>query len=59
MTSEMNVSGELTECLAQQTTRAMLGFKAFHLAAATLSGIEAAHVIRKKQFQTNHASPFK
>jgi len=43
----------------KKTTRPMLGFKAFHSAAATLSGIEAAHVIRKKQFQTNHASPFK
>ena len=39
-------------------TRPTLGFKAFHSAAATLAGIEIAHMIRKKQFQSNHASPF-
>ena len=32
----------------------MLGFNAFHSAAATLAGIEAAHMIRKGRFgQTN------
>jgi putative transposase len=40
-------------------TRPALGFKAFHSAAATLAGIEVAHMVRKKQFQTNHTSPFK
>ncbi|MGR3663067.1 MAG: IS6 family transposase [Paracoccaceae bacterium] len=43
----------------KKTTRPTLGFKAFHSAAATLAGIEVAHMIRKKQIQTNHTSPFK
>ena len=43
----------------KKITRPTLGFKAFHSAAATLAGIEVAHMIRKKQFQTNHSSPFK
>jgi putative transposase len=33
----------------KRITRPMLGFKAFHSAAATLAGIEAAHMIRKGQ----------
>ena len=33
----------------KKITRPMLGFKAFHSAAATLAGIEAAHMIRKGQ----------
>ena len=40
-------------------TRPMLGFKAFHSATATHAGSEVAHMIRKQQFQSNHASPFK
>ena len=43
----------------KKITRSTLGFKAFHSAAATLAGIEVAHMIRKKQFQSNHISPFK
>ncbi len=43
----------------KKVTRPMLGFKAFHSATATLAGIEVAHMIRKKQFQSNHISPFK
>ena len=43
----------------KKITRPTLGFKAFHSAAATLAGIEVAHMIRKKQFQSNHTSPFK
>ena len=43
----------------KKITRPTLGFKAFHSAAATLAGIEVAHMIRKQQFQTNHKSPFK
>ena len=31
----------------KKITRPMLGFKAFYSAAATLAGIEAAHMIRK------------
>ena len=42
----------------KKITRPTLGFKAFHSAAATLAGIEVAHMIRKKQIHTNHASPF-
>ena len=43
----------------KKITRPTLGFKAFHSAAATLAGIEVAHMIRKQQFQTNYTSPFK
>lgn len=43
----------------KKITRPMLGFKAFHSAAATLAGIEVAHMIRKQQFLMNHTSPFK
>ena len=43
----------------KKTTRPVLGFKAFHSAAATLAGTEVAHMIRKQQFQSNHTSPFK
>lgn len=42
----------------KRTTRPMLGFKAFHSAAATLAGIETAHMIRKGQFDQTDASPF-
>jgi putative transposase len=37
----------------------VLGFKAFHSAAATLAGIETAHMIRKGQLGQTGASPFK
>ena len=43
----------------KKITRPMLGFKAFHSAAATLAGIEAAHMIRKGQLGQNDVSPFK
>jgi len=43
----------------KRITRPMLGFKAFHSAAATLAGIEAAHMIRKGQLGQNGVSPFK
>ena len=36
----------------------MMGFKAFPTAAATLAGIKAAQMIRKKQFPTNGVSAF-
>jgi len=42
----------------KRITGPMLGFKAFHSAAATLAGIEAAHMIRKEQFKTNGLSAF-
>lgn len=38
--------------------RPKLGFKAFHSAAATLAGVEVAHMIRKRQLPSNHTSPF-
>lgn len=34
----------------KRRTRPMLGFKSFSSAAATIEGIEVAHMIRKKQF---------
>ncbi len=43
----------------KQITRPMLGFKAFHSAAATLAGIETAHMIRKGQLGQTEISPFK
>ena len=43
----------------KKITRPMLGFKAFYSAAATLAGIEVAHMIRKGQLSQNGVSPFK
>ena len=43
----------------KRITRPMLGFKAFHSAAATLAGIEAAHMIRKGQLDPTGTSAFK
>lgn len=43
----------------KKITRPMLGFKAFNSAAATLAGIEVAHMIRKGQLGQNGLSPFK
>jgi putative transposase len=42
----------------KRITAPMLGFKAFHSAAATVAGIEAAHMIRKGQFGTSDLSAF-
>ncbi|PHR89706.1 MAG: IS6 family transposase [Blastopirellula sp.] len=42
----------------KKITHPTLGFKAFRSAAATLAGIEVAHMIRKQQIQSNHMSPF-
>jgi putative transposase len=43
----------------KRITRPMLGFKAFHSAAATLAGIETAHMIRKGQLDQTGTSVFK
>ena len=43
----------------KRITKHMLGFKAFHSAAATIAGIEVAHMIRKNQFANDNGSPFK
>lgn len=42
----------------KRITRPMLGFKAFHSAAATLAGIETAHMIRKGQLGQTGTSSF-
>ncbi|SED44926.1 IS6 family transposase [Rhodobacter sp. 24-YEA-8] len=42
----------------KRITRPMMGFKALHTAAATLAGIEVAHMIRKGQIANSDASPF-
>ncbi|MFV0302174.1 MAG: DDE-type integrase/transposase/recombinase, partial [Paracoccus sp. (in: a-proteobacteria)] len=42
----------------KRMTRPMLGFKAFHSAAATLAGIETAHMIRKGQLSTGGKTAF-
>lgn len=44
---------------AEATLAPMLGFNAFHSAAATLAGIETAHMIRKGQLGQIGLSPFK
>lgn len=42
----------------KRSTGPMTGFKAFRSAAATIAGIEAAHIIRKGQIAVNGAMPF-
>lgn len=42
----------------KRITAPMMGFKAFHSAAATIAGIETAHMIRKGQIPANGASAF-
>ncbi|KPU82880.1 integrase [Marinosulfonomonas sp. PRT-SC04] len=42
----------------KRITGPMLGFKAFHSAAATLAGIETAHMIRKGQLGTDGFTAF-
>ena len=42
----------------KRITRPMMGFKAFHSAAATIAGIEAAHMIRKGQIPANGGTAF-
>jgi putative transposase len=41
----------------KRITGPMQGFKAFHSAQATLSGLETAHMIRKGQFGDNQLRP--
>jgi putative transposase len=42
----------------KKITKPMMNFKSFHSASATLSGIELAHMIRKKQFKSNTTSAY-
>jgi putative transposase len=42
----------------KRITSPMMGFKAFHSAAATIAGIETAHMIRKGQIAANGATAF-
>jgi putative transposase len=42
----------------KRITGPMMGFKAFHSAAATIAGIETAHMIRKGQFAAKGATAF-
>jgi putative transposase len=49
---------EQDHCVIKRITAPMLGFKAFHSAATTIAGIEAAHMIRKGQFGANGLSNF-
>ncbi|KAB2662323.1 IS6 family transposase [Brucella tritici] len=41
----------------KRITKPMMGFEAFHSAAATIAGIEVAHMIRKNQFANDNRSP--
>lgn len=42
----------------KRITSPMMGFKAFHSAAATIAGIKVAHMVRKGQIPANGASAF-
>lgn len=42
----------------KRITKPMMGFKAFHSAAATIAGIEVADMIRKNQCANDNRSPF-
>ena len=42
----------------KRITRPTLGFKAFHSAAATLAGVETAHMIRKAQIEVSGNTGF-
>ncbi len=42
----------------KRITAPMMGFKAFHSAAATIAGIEVAHMIRKRQLTANDLPAF-
>ncbi|MEP3330174.1 DDE-type integrase/transposase/recombinase, partial [Sedimentitalea sp.] len=42
----------------KKLTKQMRGFKSSNSASATLGGIEVAHMIRKRQFETSGRSPF-
>lgn len=42
----------------ERITAPIMGFKAFHSAAATIAGIETAHMIRKGQFPANRLTAF-
>ena len=42
----------------KRITAPMMGFKAFHSAAATIAGIETAHMIRKEQIPANGETAF-
>ena len=44
--------------LLKRITGPMMGFKAFHSATATIAGIEAAHMIRKRQIPANGETAF-
>ena len=48
----------LVICVQITAGQWMMGFKAFHSAAATIAGIEVAHMIRKDQFAANGTTPF-
>ncbi|EAQ23090.1 transposase IS2020, hypothetical [Roseovarius sp. 217] len=41
----------------KRITAPITGFKAIHSAAATIAGIEVAHMIRKDQFAANGTTP--
>lgn len=42
----------------KRITGPIMGFKVFHSAAATIAGIEAAHMTRKGQIATNGTTAF-
>ena len=56
----MNIVEHPSHRYAEQTIagQCMMGFKAFHSTAATLAGIEAAHMIRKEQLPQNGVTVF-
>jgi putative transposase len=54
----LNNSLEQDHRFIKRITSPMMGFKAFHSAAATIAGIEAAHMIRKGQIPANGETAF-
>jgi putative transposase len=42
----------------KRITRHIMGFKAFHSAAATIAGIETVHLVRKGQIPANGTTDF-
>lgn len=43
----------------KKITKPMMGFKAFHFAQATIAGIEASHMIQKRQLSEEKIPAYK
>jgi putative transposase len=54
----LNIIVEQGHRFIKKITKAMMNFKAFHSASARLSGIDLAHMIRKKQLNNPDLSDY-